>query len=153
MDLILWRHAEAEAGEPDAKRALTSKGARHAARVGAWLNGLLPEQCRILVSPAVRCRQTADGLGRRYTVHDALDTETTPEAMLDACGWPGHRFPALLVGHQPQLGELAALILAGAKQPWKIRKAGVLWIKGSDAEDNLPFIRLAVGPELIGKLR
>lgn len=153
MDLILWRHAEAEPGEPDAKRALTSKGARHAARVGAWLDGQLPEQCRVLVSPAVRCRQTADGLGRRYTVHESLNTDTTPEAILEACGWPNHRFPALVVGHQPQLGELAALILAGASQPWKIRKAGVMWIKGSDAEDNLPFIRLAVGPELIGKLR
>lgn len=153
MDLILWRHAEAEAGEPDAKRALTSKGSRHAARVGAWLAQQLPEQCRVLVSPAKRCLQTADGLGRRYTVHEALDTDSTPERMLETCGWPDHRFPALLIGHQPQLGELAALILAGTKQPWKIRKAGVLWIKGSDAEDNLPFIRLAVGPELIGKLR
>ena len=153
MDLILWRHAEAGPGDPDAKRALTSKGARHAARMGAWLDGQLPEQCRVLVSPAVRCLQTADGLGRRYTIHDALHTESTPERMLEACGWPGHRFPALLIGHQPQLGQLAALILAGSSQPWKIRKAGVFWIKGSDAEDNVPFIRLAVGPELIGKLR
>lgn len=153
MDLILWRHAEAEAGEPDDKRALTKKGARHAARVGAWLDGQLPEQCRVLVSPAVRCRQTADGLGRRYTVHEALGTGTTAEAMLEACGWPNHRFPALVVGHQPQLGELAALILAGAKQDWKIRKAAVMWIASADAEDELPFIRLAVGPELVGKLR
>lgn len=153
MELILWRHAEAEEGEPDARRALTSKGKRHAARVGEWLHAQLPEQCRVLSSPAVRCRQTADGLGRRYTVHDALDTGSTPERMLEACGWPGNRFPALLVGHQPQLGELAALILSGTRQPWKIRKASVLWIKGSDAEDDLPFIRLAVGPDLIRKLR
>lgn len=153
MDLILWRHAEAEAGEPDAKRALTSKGSRHAARMGAWLDQQLPEQCRILVSPARRCQQTADGLGRRYTVHDTLNTDSTAQRMLETCGWPDHRFPALLVGHQPQLGELAALILAGQQQPWKIRKAGVLWIAGSDGEDKLPFIRLAVGPELVGKLR
>jgi len=153
MELIMWRHAEAEDGEPDAKRALTSKGKGHAARVGAWLDGALPEQCRVLVSPAVRCLQTADRLGRRYTIHDALNTESTPERMLEACGWPGHRFPALLIGHQPQLGQLAALILAGAAQPWKIRKAGIFWIKGSDTEGNLPFIRLAAGPEMIGKLR
>ena len=153
MDLILWRHAEAEDGEPDAGRKLTAKGKRHAARVGAWLDAQLPEGCRVLVSPAVRCLQTADALGRRYTIHEALNTESTPERMLEACGWPGHRFPAVLVGHQPHLGQLAALILAGASQPWKIRKAGVFWIKGSDAEDNLPFIRLAIGPEMIGKLR
>ena len=153
MELILWRHAQAEDREPDAGRALTAKGKRHAARVGAWLDGQLPEGCRVLVSPAVRCRQSANALGRRYTVHDALDTGSTPERMLEACGWPGHRFPALLVGHQPQLGELAALVLAGVRQTWKIRKGSVLWIQGSDAEDSQPFIRLAVGPELIGKLR
>jgi phosphohistidine phosphatase len=82
-----------------------------------------------------------------------LNTDSTAERMFEACGWPGHRFPALLIGHQPLLGELAALILAGTAQPWKIRKAGVFWIKGSDAEDSIPFIRLAVGPDLIGKLR
>ena len=153
MDLILWRHAEAEDREPDAKRALTAKGKRHAARVGAWLDRQLPEQCRILVSPALRCQQTADELGRRYTTHEALNTNSTAQRMLEVCGWPQHRFPALLVGHQPLLGELAALILSGTSHPWKIRKAGIFWIKATDAEDALPFIKLAIGPELIGKLR
>ena len=40
MELILWRHAEAEPGTldlPDEQRALTPKGQRHAARMGAWL--------------------------------------------------------------------------------------------------------------------
>ncbi|MFC5511676.1 SixA phosphatase family protein [Massilia jejuensis] len=153
MDLILWRHAEAEDGERDAKRALTSKGRRQAARVGAWLDHQLPEHCRVLVSPAVRCLQTADALRRHYTIHEALNTDSTAERMLEVCGWPGNRFPALLIGHQPLLGELASLIVTGAPQPWKIRKASVFWIKGSDAEDSTPFIRLAVGPELIGKMR
>lgn len=153
MDLILWRHAQAEDGEPDAERALTAKGRRHAVRVGRWLDAALPEHCRVLVSPAVRCLQTADGLGRRYTVHADLDTGTTLERMLAACGWPEHGFPAVLVGHQPQLGQLAALIMAGAAQPWKIPKAGVFWTRGGDAEGSGPWIRLAIGPELIGKLR
>ena len=37
MDLILWRHAEAEAGEPDDGRALTSKGHKQAEKMAAWL--------------------------------------------------------------------------------------------------------------------
>ncbi|MEO7547467.1 MAG: histidine phosphatase family protein, partial [Ramlibacter sp.] len=40
MDLILWRHAEAEdapEGGDDLDRALTSRGEKQAARVAAWL--------------------------------------------------------------------------------------------------------------------
>lgn len=153
MDLILWRHAEAEPGERDERRALTAKGIRHAARVGAWLDRQLPEQCRILVSPTVRCIQTADALGRRYNIHEALAPESNAERMLEICGWPTHRFPALLIGHQPLLGEAASLILTGEQQPWKIRKASVFWLSGEADGEDPPYVRLAVGADLIGKLR
>lgn len=59
MDLILWRHAEAEPGEPDLERALTAKGQRQARRMADWLGSQLPDSCRILASPALRCLQTA----------------------------------------------------------------------------------------------
>src|SRR5436190_21449722 len=39
MDLILWRHADAEPGEPDIGRRLTAKGLKQAERVAAWLDG------------------------------------------------------------------------------------------------------------------
>ncbi|RNF27773.1 phosphohistidine phosphatase, partial [Massilia aurea] len=100
MELILWRHAEAEPGEPDSARELTPKGQRHAARMGAWLDRKLPPACRILVSPATRCIQTVEALGRRYEVVEALSTESSAEAIIEACGWPEHRQPALIVGHQ-----------------------------------------------------
>lgn len=152
MELILWRHAEAEPGEPDLERALTAKGERHAARMGAWLDRKLPADCRVLVSPAKRCLQTVEGLGRRYEVCKALGTDSNAEAIIQAAGWPGHRQPVLLVGHQPLLGQVASSVLAGRKQDWRIRKAGVFWIehKGSD---GIPYIRLVAGPDLIGKLR
>ncbi|WP_204271061.1 histidine phosphatase family protein, partial [Escherichia coli] len=63
MDLILWRHAEAEViapGQDDLQRALTPKGERQARRMAAWLNHRLPATTRVLVSPALRCRQTAE---------------------------------------------------------------------------------------------
>ena len=37
MNLILWRHAEAEDGADDLQRALTGKGRRQAARMAQWL--------------------------------------------------------------------------------------------------------------------
>jgi phosphohistidine phosphatase len=157
MDLILWRHAEAEPHKPDQLadqlRVLTAKGARHASRVGAWLDRQLPSQCRILSSPATRCVQTAEGLGRKFQVVEALNTDSTPQAILEASGWPNARLPVVIVGHQPLLGQVAALIFSGAVHDWKIRKASVLWIAHKGEADPAPFVRLAVGPDMVGKLR
>jgi len=153
MELILWRHAEAEPGEADLERELTRKGHRHAARMGAWLDRQLPADCRILVSPATRCLQTAQALGRRHSVTAALGTGSSAEEILHASGWPGHRQAVVIVGHQPLLGQVASLVLCGRKQDWKIRKASVLWIARKGDEEDPPFIRFAAGPDLVGKLR
>lgn len=155
MDLILWRHAEAEPAQDqdaDLKRALTPRGKRHAARVGAWLHRQLPEDVRVLSSPARRCVQTVEALGRNYKLVEALAPGSTAGAILQACGWPNHRQPALIVGHQPLLGQIAALVLCGGMQDWRIRKAGVFWITHKGSED-LPYVKLVVGPDFIGQLR
>lgn len=157
MELILWRHAEAEPHTEDdvtdQLRALTPKGARHASRVGAWLDRQLPAGCRILTSPATRCVQTTEALGRKFTTVDALNTHSTPEAILDACGWPHQKTPVVVVGHNPLLGQVAALIFSGVAHEWKMRKGSLLWIARKSDEDPAPFIRLAVGPDIVGKLR
>src|SRR5450756_2784577 len=62
MDLILWRHAEAEDGMPDSARELTKRGRKQAVQIGAWLKERLPADCAILVSPSMRTQQTADAL-------------------------------------------------------------------------------------------
>ena len=67
MDLILWRHAEAQEPEgdmTDLDRALTRRGDKQAARMAAWLDRQLPEGTRILASPAVRTEQTVRAHGR-----------------------------------------------------------------------------------------
>lgn len=161
MELILWRHAEAEPHKPDEPgnpisdqlRVLTPKGARHASRVGAWLDRQLPAHCRILSSPATRCVQTAEALGRKYQALEALNTQSTPEAILEASGWPDAKQPVVIVGHSPLLGQVASLIFCGQPLAWKIRKASVFWIAHKGESDPAPFVRLAVGPDLVGKLR
>ncbi len=71
MDLVLWRHAEAQElveGGDDLARILTSRGEKQAARMASWLDRQLPESTRILVSPARRTEQTAIALGRKYKI-------------------------------------------------------------------------------------
>jgi phosphohistidine phosphatase len=157
MELILWRHAEAEPHTEDAPgdqlRMLTPKGSRHASRVGAWLDRQLPAHSRILASPATRCVQTAEALGRKFATAEALNTHSTPEAILDACGWPRQKTAVVVVGHAPLLGQVAALVFSGVAHDWKIRKGSLLWIARKSEDDPAPFIRLAVGPDIVGKLR
>jgi phosphohistidine phosphatase len=135
VDLILWRHAEAEeldASGQDLDRALTSKGERQAQRVAQWLDQRLPAGTRILVSPAKRAQQTAAplaALGRKCkTVQDIAPGHGAAN-VLAAADWPESRQPVLIVGHQPALGEVAAWLIGGAPLPWAIKKGAVWWIR------------------------
>lgn len=132
MDLILWRHAdarEAAEGDDDASRPLTGKGERQAQRMAAWLNAQLPESTRILVSPTVRTRQTADALHRKFRIVPELAPEGTVDGLLQAARWPDAREAALVIGHQNVLGQTAAYLLAGTTQTWTIRKGAIWWLR------------------------
>jgi phosphohistidine phosphatase len=154
MELILWRHADAEPGEPghDMARALTAKGRRQAAKVGEWLDRKLPHNCRILASPALRTVQTAEALGRSFKTHAALAPDAAASAVLAATNWPVNREPVLVVGHQPTLGRVAALLIAGVEQNWTIRKASVCWI-AQKAEDEIDaiYIKAIIGADMVDK--
>lgn len=128
MDLILWRHADAQDGEQDMARPLTSKGRRQAEQMAAWLLGHLPKHTRILVSPAVRTRETADALGRDYEVEANLAPGADAAHLLAAAGWPDASGAVLLVGHQPTLGEAASLLLFGETRGLSMKKGGVIWL-------------------------
>ena len=116
MDLILWRHAEAEPGEPDLGRRLTAKGIKQAERMAAWLERHLPDTTRILVSPADRAQQTARALKRKFKTCPSSRPARRAAAVLAAAGWPDSREPVLVVGHQPTLGEVAAFLLTGEQR-------------------------------------
>lgn len=150
MDLILWRHAEAEPGEPDLGRRLTAKGQKQAERVAAWLERQLPDTCRILVSPADRAQQTALALGRRFRTVDELAPGAGAAALLAACGWPDSRESVLVVGHQPTLGAVASFLLSGEESFWSVKKAGVWWLSNRDREQGASVVLRAVtGPDFV----
>ncbi|MGZ5199277.1 MAG: phosphohistidine phosphatase SixA [Telluria sp.] len=135
MELILWRHADAEDGSPDLLRELTPLGHRQAANVADWLNVRLPEGCRILVSPATRAQQTADKLERDYEVLDAIGPGADSHAVLQAAHWPHGRGAVLVVGHQPTLGRLAARLLSGHAHDLDIPRGAVWWFEQRDPAD------------------
>jgi phosphohistidine phosphatase len=152
MELILWRHADAEYGPADMERALTPKGERQAHKVGQWLSRNLPESCRILVSPAKRAIQTADAIGRKYKIVPEIAPGATPQALLLAANWPQRKEPVLLVGHQPTLGQVAGCILTGQALEMNIRKSHLWWIMQRDREgDSETFLKLVMSPEFVGK--
>ena len=150
MDLILWRHAEAEPGEPDLGRRLTAKGHKQAERVGVWLDGHLQQTARILVSPADRAQQTALALKRKFKTLDALAPGATAAAVLAAAGWPDAREPVVIIGHQPTLGEVASLLLAGVEADWSVKKGAVWWLTNRDRVGNASVVlRAVIGPDFV----
>ena len=150
MDLILWRHAEAEPGEPDLGRRLTSKGLKQAERIAAWLEPRLPDTTRILVSPAARAQQTALALGRKFRTVDEIAPGASAASLLAAAGWPDAREPVLVVGHQPTLGEVAAMLLAGDAGSWSVKKGAVWWLSNRTRDGDAGVVlKLAIGPDLV----
>ena len=152
MDLILWRHAEAEPGVPDLERALTVKGQKQARRMAEWLGSQLPDNCRILVSPAVRTLQTAEALGRKFKLMPELAPGAEAQDILAAANWPGNKETVLVVGHQPTLGQAAALLLTGEVQDWEMRKASAWWFSQREPGDALSvYLKAVMAHDLVVK--
>ena len=147
MDLILWRHAEAVVERPDLNdldRALTPKGERQAQRMAEWLNRRLAASTRVLVSPALRCQQTAKALDRNFKTVAALAPDADGEALLKVARWRDGNEPVLVVGHQPTLGLVAAYLVADLPQPWAIKKGAVWWLRNRDREGGAQVVVQAV---------
>jgi phosphohistidine phosphatase len=153
MDLIIWRHAEAEDGMPDLGRALTRKGQKQAAAMAAWLKPLLPADTRILVSPAVRTQQTAQALALPFETCAALAPGRQVDSLLEAAGWPHGDGAVLVVGHNPTLGEIGPLLLASGPtaqgDAWPMKKSAVMWFSSDDEESGYASLDAAMSPRLL----
>ncbi len=149
MDLILWRHAEAEDGLPDKNRSLTAKGEKQARAMAAWLRAHLPKEAKVLSSPARRAVQTASALTEHPQIVRGLDVGASPAAVLAAAGWPDNG-TVVVVGHQPTLGRLAALLLAGEEQDWSIKKGAIWWFTNRvRQETSQTVLRAVLAPDLL----
>lgn len=118
LELLLLRHADA--GDPmawtrpDAERPLSPKGHRQAARVARWLSEIGHPPDAIISSPKVRATETAaavaDAFGMQVVdeprLAGPLDVPILAAILHDA----GNPARPMLVGHDPDFSELAALL-------------------------------------------
>ena len=156
MDLLLWRHAEAEEVPAEAQsgndleRSLTPRGEKQAARMAAWLDRQLPERARILVSPARRCEQTALALGRKYKIRAELGPDAPPSQLLELVQWPVNKLPILVIGHQPTLGQTIAQLLGLQESECPVKKGALWWLRTREREGGLQTVVVTVqSPELL----
>ena len=151
MDLILWRHADAEDGVPDLERRLTKKGREQAERMAKWLRPLVGPDWLVLVSPAKRTLETIEPLDMPFEVREALGTWTTAEALLGETGWPESKRSVLVVGHQPTLGQVAAQLLGGSEGEVAVKKGAAWWFATRErAGRRETTLKAVMNPDLLG---
>jgi len=140
MDCVLLRHGIAverdEWEGPDVDRPLTEKGKRRVREVAAGLSRLDVQLTHVLSSPLIRAIETAkivhSSLRVRSAVHivDELLPDASPDRLLSIL----HDLPpescVLCVGHEPHLGMLASVMLAGKPlMAFPFKKAGACLIE------------------------
>lgn len=139
-NLILWRHAEAEdfsTVDVDLHRALTKRGSKDALKMAKWLNAHLPEEAEVLCSPARRCLETADALNkslkgsrkRAIEMVDFLGVDSPVEAILEYVQNDDSSKTLVLVGHQPNLGQLVLKLVGMQDFACVIKKGAVWWLR------------------------
>lgn len=163
MNLILWRHADAEdlperasdlqAG--DMSRPLTQRGRKQAKALAEWLTARIDPHAQLRVSPAVRAIETAQALSDQFQIMRELSPGADVSAVLAAAGWPdgpeGACDTVIVVGHQPTLGRVASLLLSGAEANWAVRKGGIWWLSNRRREDEAQVVlRAVINPDLVG---
>ncbi|HVV58177.1 MAG TPA: histidine phosphatase family protein [Gaiellaceae bacterium] len=106
MRILLVRHCDAAPGSPDELRTLTPVGHESARALGERLAQAAP--AAVLCSPLVRARQTAEAIaaacGLAAEADDRLGPGTDAEAIRTVAAGKGE--PVVVVGHQPDCGEI-----------------------------------------------
>ncbi|MBC8133120.1 MAG: phosphohistidine phosphatase SixA [Deltaproteobacteria bacterium] len=133
LEMYLVRHGIAEDASPDGSdyaRALTAEGSANMRDEAAGLGRLKVRLDVILTSPLVRARQTAEVLAAHIggkpsiVISPALATSGSPAAVMTQLRKEKFQGRIALVGHEPGMGELAAMCL-GMSTPAPFKKGGV----------------------------
>jgi phosphohistidine phosphatase len=127
QELILLRHAEAlpaPSGSDDHGRALSPRGEQEAQAAGRWLaeHGVRPD--RLLSSPAQRTRRTAELATRTIAPNGAIGLaeeiyDATPGELLALLDQHADARSVLLVGHNPGIERLVALLVEGRSDEFR----------------------------------
>lgn len=133
MQLLLLRHGIAEDGHArlsDFDRALTAKGRAELAHIARGLQRLKIAPDAILSSPLVRARQTAEivapVLGREVEIVERLASGADWEDFLPILEQRSASGAHMLVGHEPDLSTLAAVLVGAPAGALVLKKAGLI---------------------------
>src|SRR5258705_9802163 len=128
MKIILARHAAAEdKAASDAERRLTPEGREQAAVMGRLIAATIARVDQIWTSPLPRALETAEIAAKYLGVTPKIEPDLAIGGDLEQLCWKMQResVPTLmLVGHQPDLGRLAARLL-GLVSEIPLKKSGV----------------------------
>jgi phosphohistidine phosphatase len=134
LEVYLIRHGvAAERGKDwpdDSQRPLTPEGVARLRKAAQGLNAIGVTFDQIVTSPLVRTRQTADVFSEMLkskppiVTSDALAPAGTPAAVVQEITKHVRKARIALVGHEPNLGELAAQLI-GARNPLEFKKGGI----------------------------
>ncbi len=143
MKLFLLRHAEAQAGTPDAQRALTPHGRQTVADLARFLSGRLTLDIdAVWHSPLVRAHETARlfceaaGLDVPRQAVDGLQAMDDPAVIAERLANTSDNI--LLVGHNPHFESLVAHLIGvdPAKVPVNVPKASLLRFRRGGSGSN-----------------
>jgi len=130
MHLYILRHANADTiAATDDARELSEKGREQAKTVAKFCarHGIRPDV--IFASPLIRAQQTAKPvakeLGVEITTAGWLACGARPEGILAQLAALGGAAAVMLVGHQPDLGELIGYLLGASGESVNVRKASL----------------------------
>lgn len=141
MDLYFMRHGIAEIQEEsgissDAERPLTAKGIKKLQKVAKGILVLGISFDRVLTSPLLRARQSADLIAKALNMESAVEElpelapESAPRELLSSLGKYHESKALLLVGHQPLLGATVSLLLSkGDELDVRLKKGGLCYIE------------------------
>ncbi len=135
MRIVLFRHGPAGTRDPerwpdDRKRPLTEKGRARTLRAALGLVHLEPELSVVYASPLLRAHESA--LCLREAAGESVAVRIT-EALAPGGSWRAalallddlpDATTVAFVGHEPDLGKLAGVLLFGAPASMPLRKAG-----------------------------
>ena len=163
LELYLVRHGLAGERGPeypdDSKRPLTSRGIAALRREAKGLRALDVTFDLIITSPLVRTRQTADVLaealsGKPAVIQsDALAPAGTPAAVVQEIVKHHRKARLALVGHEPNIGELAARLI-GARTAIEFKKGAIARIDFDVLPPKgLGQLRWLLQPRMLRKLR
>jgi phosphohistidine phosphatase len=166
MRVILFRHGIAhDRSDPacpaDPERALTDEGTKKTRRAARGLSVVGCKPTRILTSPYLRARQTAEiaaevlGLApERITTTEALLPEAAPYAIFHALhAFAGTDDEVLCAGHAPHLDRALALSITGGRVPvTSMKKAGAALLELDDLPRPHGELVWLVPPKMLGEL-